>query len=92
MSNEPKVLIADLAETMPLTMLGNLPCPFCGSTNLSRITYTGKGEADHTFIQCERCLAAGPSRITADSEAAWNARAFGPEIFIRPQDAKALTA
>jgi len=85
MSKPTHLIIADLVDTVPLTMLGNLPCPFCGSINLSRIT--PQKSAKHAWIHCETCGATGPANHKDQAEIARNKRAHGPEIFIRPTDA-----
>lgn len=78
------VKVAELATTAPLTMLGNVGCPFCGHTNLSLITPKA---SDQSWVLCETCAATGPVGPSATAEARWNARAFDSEIFITPQDA-----
>lgn len=84
MSQPTHLIIADLVESTPLTMLGNLPCPFCGSTNLSSVR--AKKESKCGWIECETCGATGPNSMCKVVEAHWNKRAFGPEIFVRPND------
>jgi len=84
------LVIADVVDTVPLTMLGNLPCPFCGSTNLSRLRPKKEGMA--AWIMCESCGATGPNQSVDAAEAWWNKRAYGPEIFIRPTDAERIIA
>jgi len=90
MSQPTHLVIAALVESTPLTMLGNLPCPFCGSTNLSNIR--AKKESKTSWIECESCGATGPQSARAVTEAHWNKRAFGPEIFIRPDDLASIMA
>lgn len=77
------VSIAEIAESVPLTMVGNLPCPFCGSTNLSKMT--PRKETAGSWVLCEACGATGPVGRT-ECEARWNARAFDRDIFIRSED------
>ncbi|MFZ2280737.1 MAG: Lar family restriction alleviation protein [Prosthecobacter sp.] len=84
MSLPTQLIIADVLERTPLTMLGNLPCPFCGGINLSNIR--AKKGSKTSWIECETCGATGPQSARAVTEAHWNKRAFGPEIFIRPAD------
>src|SRR5690606_32719234 len=63
MNTKANVIVAEVAETCPRTLLGNLPCPFCGSVNLSLIVAKSNG---HGWVQCESCAASGPA---ASSEA-----------------------
>jgi hypothetical protein len=78
------LVIADLVEITPITMLGNLPCPFCGSVNLSNVR--AKKGSKSSWIECQSCWATGPECTRPVTESHWNKRAFGPEIFIRPAD------
>lgn len=89
MNTDPEVIMAQLADRVPLSPHGNMPCPFCGSVELSLITLREK--PDHQFIQCEQCLANGPSCDGRETAAIhWNKRAHGREIFIRLEDAEKL--
>lgn len=44
-----------------------LPCPFCGSTHLSRNEWSGE-DGEFPAIECDDCLGSAP-------EAVWNVRA-----------------
>src|SRR4029453_16242915 len=68
-----------------------LPCPFCGSTEVS-VSHTVQGTC---WVVCETaaCGAIGPTQPTpATAALAWNTRvlgAAGDEALARPEDAPA---
>jgi len=68
-----------------------LPCPFCGSTEVS-VSHTVQGSC---WVVCEiaACGAIGPTKLTpAEAVSAWNTRvlgAAGDEGVVRPEDALA---
>src|SRR4029434_1973777 len=69
-----------------------LPCPFCGSTEVS-VSHTVQGAC---WVVCETaaCGAIGPTKLTpAEAVSAWNTRVLcvkGDAGVARPEDAPAL--
>lgn len=69
-----------------------LPCPFCGSTEVS-VSHTVQGSC---WVVCETaaCGAIGPTKSTpAEAVSAWNTRGLGvrgAEGVAQPEDAPAL--
>ena len=55
---------------------GLIPCPFCGSVELSRVQYRFEsGEITPLMFQCEGCAATGPVAETEEElRSKWDAR------------------
>lgn len=72
MSSQP-----DLFPPIQRSITGRLPCPFCGSTELSLIVFGEKQTP--LMIQCKKCGASGPNSVEEPTEAIlralWDLRA-----------------
>ncbi|MBO6572113.1 MAG: hypothetical protein JJ958_06660 [Balneola sp.] len=67
-------------QVKKVSKTGLLPCPFCGSIELSGITIpvprADEKEKKFHFIQCEHCFCTGPNRFEMkEARHLWQTRA-----------------